>query len=223
MNDRRRLENRRVPRSERLIVFTRYPEPGNVKTRLIPVLGAKGAAELHHRLTALTLAWASSLTFDQSLRLEIHFDGGTVDSMSTAFGEGLAYLPQVEGDLGTKLVAATATADGPTVVIGTDCPDLSPAVVLSALDALRSVDLVLGPASDGGYYLIGLNRPIPEVFVRIPWSTDRVCNLTRQIAADAGLSVTLLDVLNDVDVPDDLEWFHRRFGARSQCGSSSDG
>jgi len=69
---------------------------------------------------------------------------------------------------------------------------------------------VLGPASDGGYYLIGLNRPIPEVFIGVPWSTGGVCRLTQQIATNAGLSVTLLDVLDDIDVPGDLERFYRR-------------
>jgi rSAM/selenodomain-associated transferase 1 len=195
---------------ERLIVFTRYPEPGRVKTRLIPMLGPAGAAQLHQRLTAETLLWANTLAAKQPLRLEVNFDGGTVDLMAARFGSGLMYVQQVDGDLGAKLIAATGTTSGPTVVIGTDCPDLGPAVVQRAFEALRSADLVLGPASDGGYYLIGLNRPIPEVFIGVPWGTGGVCRLTQQIATNAGLSVTLLDVLDDIDVPGDLERFNRR-------------
>jgi rSAM/selenodomain-associated transferase 1 len=222
MNDRRSPENGRVPESERLIVFTRYPDAGGVKTRLIPMLGPEGAAQLHERLTTETLLWADTLAAKWPLRLEIYFDGGNADLMAARFGSGLMYVQQSDGDLGAKLIDATDTTSGPTVVIGTDCPDLGPAVVMRAFEALLSADLVLGPASDGGYYLIGLNRRIPEVFLDIPWGTDRVCSLTMQIAAGAGLSVTLLDVLNDVDVPDDLEWYYRRFDAHNHYGSRSD-
>ncbi|MBI2825054.1 MAG: TIGR04282 family arsenosugar biosynthesis glycosyltransferase [Planctomycetia bacterium] len=190
---------------ERLIIFTRYPEAGRVKTRLIPLLGPVGAAELHHRLTAQTLGWARSMAAERALRVEVHFDGGTADLMSARFGGGLTYVPQVEGDLGAKLIAAAATMNGATVVIGTDSPDLGPAVVLKAFEALRSADLVLGPASDGGYYLIGLNRPTPQVFLGVPWGTDRVCRKTEQIAMGAGLSIVRLRVLDDIDRPEDIK------------------
>ena len=189
---------------ERLIVFTRYPEPGRVKTRLIPVLGPEGAAQLHHRLTAETLSWASGLAGERPMSLDVCFDGGTVELMSARFGSGLNYVPQVDGDLGAKLIAATESMDGPTVLIGTDCPDLGPDIVLNAFEALQSADLVLGPASDGGYYLIGLNRPTPQVFTDIPWGTDQVCHLTNQVATAAGFSVALLPMLDDLDRPEDL-------------------
>jgi len=219
MNDKCNVENHRLHDSERLIVFTRYPDPGRVKTRLIPVLGAEGAAQLHEQLTAETLTWTGAFAAERPLRLEVHFEGGTADLMSARFGSGLTYVQQGDGDLGAKLIGATDRIDGPTVVIGTDCPDLCAAILVTAFDALRSADLVLGPARDGGYYLIGLNRPTPQVFTGIPWGTDRVCGLSQQIATDSGLSVTLLDVLDDIDVPADLEWFHGRSAhSRKQHG-----
>ena len=207
MNDKRSLNNHRAHGPKRLIVFTRYPDPGRVKTRLIPVLGAEGAAQLHERLTVQTLSWVSAMPAETLLRVEVYFDGGTIDLMSARFGSDMTYVQQVDGDLGAKLICATNTVDGPTVVVGTDCPDLGPDEVLQAFEALQSTDLVLGPASDGGYYLIGMNQSTSELFIGIPWGTDRVCRLTQEIAMECGLSVELLDVLDDLDRPDDLERF----------------
>jgi rSAM/selenodomain-associated transferase 1 len=197
--------------SARLIVFTRYPVAGRVKTRLIPVLGAEKAAELHSRLTAHTLAWAASWASEQMIRLEVHFDGGNVQLMTSQFGEGLAYVPQVNGDLGDRLMAATSEIAEPTVVIGTDCPDLGPQISQQAFRALKDADVVLGPAADGGYYLIGFKRPMPYLFAGIPWGSDQVARLTQQRAVNGGLSVALIDRLVDVDRPEDLEVLHDRF------------
>src|SRR5258706_12025959 len=102
----------------RLIVFTRYPEPGRVKTRLIPVLGSVGAARLHRRLTEHTLAWAKQLEEQLAIHVEVHFDGGDAELMQAGFGNHLCYRRQGEGDLGERLIAALADSAGPTVVVG---------------------------------------------------------------------------------------------------------
>ena len=193
----------------RLIIFTRCPEIGRVKTRLIPLLGSEGAAQLHRRLVAHTLAWVNVLSSAHSVGVEVHFDGGNGELMAECFGNRFCYVEQSPGDLGAKLAVATSSVNQPTVVIGTDCPDLNAESLLRAFGALEAVDLVLGPATDGGYYLIGLTKPQPALFSNVPWGTDRVCKLTQTIATDRGLSVCLLDTLHDIDRPADVERLDR--------------
>ena len=194
---------------KRLLIFTRYPEAGRVKTRLIPLLGSQDATRLHRRLVTHTLACASVLQAQHSVGVEVHFDGGDRDLMATCFGDHFCYVHQASGDLGAKLTVATSSANQPTVVIGTDCPELNAEAMQRAFQALQSTDVVLGPASDGGYYLIGLKEPQPALFSDIPWGTDRVCQLTQQLAQDQGLSVHLLEVLDDIDRPTDFRRLDR--------------
>jgi rSAM/selenodomain-associated transferase 1 len=197
--------------ANRLIIFTRYPEFGRVKTRLVPLLGPAGATELHCRLTRHTIAWGTELSRQYPVEVEVHFDGGSVDAMVECFGSSIRYCPQSTGDLGDRLTEALAERTEPTVVIGTDCPGLVGGHVRQAFDALRDRDLVIGPARDGGYYLIGLRRATPEIYQAIDWGTDRVCQQTLLIATQNSLSVELLECLNDVDRPEDLKILDRRF------------
>jgi uncharacterized protein len=189
---------------DRLIIFTRYPEPGQVKTRLIPLLGPQRAADLHRRLAVHTLAWAHELAREDGVELVVHFDGGDEQLMEECFGNTFLFIPQGSGDLGERLTAALADICGPTIVIGTDCPALTPDQVRGAILALRCADVVLGPATDGGYYLVGLKAPQPQLFTDIPWGTDRVCETTRQRARTVDLSVQLLQALPDIDRPEDI-------------------
>lgn len=195
---------------ERLIIFTRYPKPGTAKTRLIPALGAEGAADLHRQMTQHTLAQARSLCSVRSIAIEIRFTGSDAAGMRAWLGDDISYEPQGEGDLGDRLLRAFDTAfeqgSQAVVVIGTDCPYLDAALLETAFDALQQRDLALGPAEDGGYYLIGLRKPIPELFAEIPWSTAEVCQRTVAIAQHLGLSLDLdgLPTLSDVDYPQDL-------------------
>jgi rSAM/selenodomain-associated transferase 1 len=129
--------------------------------------------------------------------------------MAECFGDHFCYVHQAPGDLGAKLAVATSSANQPTVVVGTDCPDLNAETMQRAFQALQSTDVVLGPASDGGYYLLGLKEPQPALFSDIPWGTDRVCKLTQTIARGQGLSVCLLEVLDDIDRPADFQWLDR--------------
>jgi rSAM/selenodomain-associated transferase 1 len=188
----------------RVIVFTKYPEPGQVKTRLIPFLGAEGAAELHRCMVVHTLDGISRLLAERSLQVDVYFDGGDCQQMAACFGRRWHYVEQVSGDLGARLSVALRPTDKPTVVIGTDCPGLQPTHVHEAMNRLREDDLVIGPANDGGYYLIGINRFHQALFTDIPWGTESVCRITQEIASSLKLSVAMLEELCDIDRPEDL-------------------
>jgi rSAM/selenodomain-associated transferase 2/rSAM/selenodomain-associated transferase 1 len=208
---------------ERLIIFSRYPVPGNTKTRLIPLLGAEAAADLHRRMTEFTLHKMRDLAIRDSLGIEVYFAGGDASVMKEWLGDELVYRDQGNGDLGSRMLHAFRDAfqDGAerTVIIGTDCPALSSAIVQRAFTELGRHDLVLGPARDGGYYLIGAQRPLPELFSGVAWGTGEVLQTTLGIADRVGLSVALLDQLDDVDQPADLHvWENAMSGeSASRC------
>ncbi len=193
----------------RLILFTRYPEPGRTKTRLIPALGARGAADLQRRMTERAVEMAQRLSRCMPVSLEVRFSGSGPHRMQQWLGRDLPCLPQQGDDLGQRMAGALgdALADGArrAVLIGTDVPGLDAALLASAFERLADYDVVLGPARDGGYYLVGLRRPAPGLFQGIPWGTGRVLQHTLHAARTLGLSHTLLDELQDVDTPEDLE------------------
>ncbi|MEO1147370.1 MAG: TIGR04283 family arsenosugar biosynthesis glycosyltransferase [Cyanobacteria bacterium J06638_22] len=193
---------------DHLIIFTRYPEPGRTKTRLIPALGPEGAADLQRQLTEHTLRQVRSLQQRRSLRITWCFAGGDDAAMQDWLGSDWDYQPQAAGDLGDRLIAAMsgAFAAGATTVafIGIDCPGIDAALLDAAFRALETADMVLGPADDGGYYLIGLRRPLPDLFQGIDWGTAVVRQQTEAIAQSLTLSSHLLKPLNDIDRPDDL-------------------
>ena len=194
--------------SEKLIIFTRYPEPGKTKTRLIPVLGKAGAANLHRLMAQRTIARALSLQKSRRLSVEIHHTGGSQQQMQDWLGTDLIYQNQIDGDLGARMTAAFQNSFDSGVdkvaIVGTDCPDLKAEILAQAFDELSDRDLVLGPAKDGGYYLIGLRRSIPELFDGINWGTSEVFASTRAIAQNLGLNIAVLPILADIDRPEDL-------------------
>lgn len=195
------------PPVERLIVFTRYPEAGTSKTRMIPALGAEGAAELHRAMTSRTLLTVRKACAGRT-GLEVCYAGGTEESMSSWLGPDLCYRPQIQGDLGTRMRKAFEGKfeEGceRVSIVGTDCPELGETIVRKAFAMLRTEDVVVGPTVDGGYYLIGLRRSVPELFEGVAWGTGTVFSTTIALAEDAGLAVGLLPMLRDVDTPDDL-------------------
>jgi rSAM/selenodomain-associated transferase 1 len=147
-------------------------------------------------------------------RLEVFWESGGNLAPDFALPEGVAVRFQHGTALGERLASAFADllpdpADR-AVVIGADCPDLNPAVIREAFTALDEHDLVLGPARDGGYYLIGLRRPAPALFERVSWGTDRVFAQTLERAERGGLRVATLGVLADIDTPEDLVRFVAR-------------
>jgi uncharacterized protein len=195
--------------TEILIIFSRYPEAGKTKTRMISALGAVGAAELQRQMTEYTLATAIALESARKVAIAIHFSGGNLSLMQQWLGADLDYIPQVAGDLGKKMQSAFDLAftlgHQRAVIIGTDCPDLDQTILNTAFNSLQHHDLVLGVAEDGGYYLIGLNRPIPELFQQIAWGTAQVLDQTSKIAQQLNLQVDYLITLRDVDRPQDLK------------------
>jgi hypothetical protein len=193
---------------EKIIIFTRYPEPGKTKTRLIPVLGKEAAAALHKKMTEQTLKTIHELSEKRSFALEISYTGGGLEQMHQWLSNKLTCKPQTKGSLGNRLGNAFAAAfnDGHKYVaaIGCDCPDLTPAILSQALDGMHTHDVVLGPARDGGYYLIGMQRYLPELFKKINWGTEQVLEQTRTVIENLGISCKLLPTLADVDRPEDL-------------------
>lgn len=199
-----------MPR-ERLLIFTRYPLAGKTKTRLIPAIGAESAADTQRELTELTLHRAISIAIARGVRIEVRHDGGDARLMRDWLGPLPRYAPQGEGELGQRLARAAQEAFDDAaeslVIIGADCPRLEAGILHRAFDALRASEVVFGPAQDGGYYLVGLRRPMPALFQGIPWSTDRVLAESLGVARARGHEPALLPTLPDVDEPADLpDW-----------------
>ena len=195
--------------TETLIIFSRYPEAGKTKTRMIPALGAVGAAQLQQEMTEHTLTTAKKLSDTAgNVSLEVHFAGGNRQLMEQWLGKDINYFPQVAGDLGARMQLAFAAAfdnkSDRVVIIGIDCPDINLKILNLAFTGLKKHDLVLGAAEDGGYYLIGLSRLIPELFCNINWGTSVVFQQTKTIANNLKLSIDYLPVFRDVDRPEDL-------------------
>ncbi|WP_109355637.1 TIGR04282 family arsenosugar biosynthesis glycosyltransferase [Sphingorhabdus sp. EL138] len=183
----------------RLVLFTRYPVPGSAKTRLIPALGADGAAAVHMQLTERTVEILKQI----SQPIEIQYSGGDANTIARWLGSDLSYVPQVEGDLTSRLLAAMDPA--PVIFLGSDTPDLSAHHVNAAINALQKSDVVIGPADDGGYYLIGLAKPYPFLFQNMRWSTEHVMPDTLDRLRQHDIGFELLETLHDCDRPEDLE------------------
>ncbi len=200
------------PIKERAILFTRYPEVGKVKTRLIPTLGPEGSCELHRRMTELALEQVRELTLSRPVSIEVRFEGGDAHLIQEWLGPDLSYSPQGQGDLGIRMERAFQDAfrDGfqAVVLIGSDCPARTSNILQKAFDGLGNNDLILGPALDGGYYLIGLQKACP-LFANIPWGSPEVFRKTLEKARTLGLSFFLIDTLQDIDRPEDLPLWER--------------
>jgi uncharacterized protein len=190
-----------------IAILARAPIPGFAKTRLIPELGEQGAADLQARLTERAVATACAAAIGP-VTLWVTPDDSH-PSFQLVRTRGVTLARQCEGDLGTRMLAAIAAVDGPVLVIGTDCPALTAERLHTAANALRSGrDVVVFPAEDGGYVLIGMNRPQPNLFASIRWSTADVMNETRRRLNAAGLSWQEPVTLWDIDVPADLQRLH---------------
>ncbi|MFN3288729.1 MAG: TIGR04282 family arsenosugar biosynthesis glycosyltransferase, partial [Sphingomonadaceae bacterium] len=187
----------------RLVLFARFPTPGAAKTRLIPALGAEGAARLHARLAADTLAVLKAAGGP----VEIRSTGAPPEAFRAWLGEGSDILDQGEGDLGARL--ARASAPEPVLFLGCDAPDLTVDHVRAAILALGRAPVVIGPAEDGGYWCIGLARPASWLFDAMPWGSGRLMAATLAACAAHGIKPALLEPLADLDRPEDLSrWPH---------------
>jgi rSAM/selenodomain-associated transferase 1 len=189
-----------------IAILAKAPLPGQAKTRLISRLGADGAARLQGWLLARAVATAVAA----DLGPIVLWCAGLPDHpvFRQCLGSGKVSLrAQPEGDMGVRMFAAAAAAKSPggVLIIGTDCPVLTPALLREAAAALSAHDAVVFPAEDGGYVLIGMRRPAPELFAGIDWSTERVMAQTRERVLGLGWSWTEPATLWDVDRPADYE------------------
>lgn len=182
----------------RSVLFTRFPDAGKAKTRLIPAIGADGAAAVHRILTERTIATLKSI----NCPIEIHYTGADKAAFGKWLGDDLIFVAQPDGDLTDRLLAALQPA--PVLFFGSDTPDLKDHHIEQAITALQDHDAVIGPAEDGGYYCIGVNGSYPFLFEDMPWSTDQVLPETLKRIAAHGLTCKTLEILSDCDTPDDL-------------------
>lgn len=178
----------------RVALFTRWPEAGKAKTRLIPALGPKGAADLHKRLTERSVATVRAA----GLALEIRSTGADPAQFRDWLGVA-SVVDQGEGDLGERLARTAESL--PVLLLGADIPGLLPHHLTAAAAALASAPAVIGPAADGGYWLLGLAAPMPQAFTGIAWGTDTVLAAT---LACLPPGTPRLDTLSDLDTPADL-------------------
>jgi rSAM/selenodomain-associated transferase 1 len=209
-----------------VVIFARAPELGRVKTRLAATVGAPEALACYRamgRAVVDAVRHPGGATGAARWRLVVaHTPADAAPALAAWLDPqgagGLAYAPQADGDLGARMRAAVerAIADGAprVVVVGTDCPDVDAAVVGDAFAALDTADVVLGPALDGGYYLVGVRAPADRacaaLFEGVPWSAPDTLAVTLARAAAAGLSVARLAPLRDVDTADDWAWWRGR-------------
>lgn len=187
-------------------ILARTPVPGQVKTRLIPLLGARGAARLQRWLLHRTVATALAAGVGP-VTLWCAGDPSHPDiARCRAFGPIIVRC-QPDGDLGTRMLAALRQSPMPagTLVVGTDCPALGVAQLHQAAESLADHDAVAFPAEDGGYVLIGMKAPVHELFAGVDWGTDRVMTQTRQRLSTLGLRWAEPANLWDVDRPKDVE------------------
>jgi rSAM/selenodomain-associated transferase 2/rSAM/selenodomain-associated transferase 1 len=164
-------------------------------------------------MTEHTLTMARQLRSYRPVSVEVRYAGGNKHLVEQWLGRDISSLPQGGGDLGKRMARAfhEAFQSGMDrmVLVGTDIPGIAARILLEAFENLSYNDMVLGPVRDGGYYLIGLRHAFPQLFVDIPWGTEKVLKRTRQIAANLGLSVGLLEILEDVDRPEDLHLWEK--------------
>lgn len=179
-----------------IALFARYPAPGAAKTRLIPALGADGAARLHRLLVERTVATIRA----SGLPYAVHVTGAPLADFSAWLGADVNLVEQGEGDLGARLARVRA----PAILLGADVPSLSAVHLSAAAEAVTQSKVVIGPALDGGYYLLGYDKPAPFLFADMPWGTSSVLELTLNRLAALGITPTILEALDDCDRPEDL-------------------
>lgn len=196
-----------------LIIFTRFPQPGKSKTRLISALGPEGAAALQQKMTEKIGAEALALKKQRGIPVTCFFSGGSRESMAAWLGDSFDYKQQCGGNIGRRMSDAFTRTFQYTseaiILVGSDIPELTAKILGDAFITLQNSDAVFGPSRDGGYYLLGLNgknqqQLIKTVFERIPWSTSKVLTTSINRLMDSGYSCSLLKTLQDIDRPEDL-------------------
>ncbi|HXW69332.1 MAG TPA: TIGR04282 family arsenosugar biosynthesis glycosyltransferase [Dissulfurispiraceae bacterium] len=196
-----------MPDRSAILLFIKSPEKGKVKSRLAKTIGEDAALDAYKCLVNCTLENLKAGCY----LLKLYFyppDSGAI--IKSWLGNAYYYAPQQGTGLGDRMKSAfvQAFSEGleKVLVIGSDIPDLSIPLIDEAFVALDTSDAVIGPANDGGYYLIGFNRGnfLPDIFQGIEWSTDSVFNQTMKVFGKSSLKVHVLTELTDVDTYEDL-------------------
>ncbi|WP_338241392.1 TIGR04282 family arsenosugar biosynthesis glycosyltransferase [Aurantiacibacter hainanensis] len=177
-------------------LFAKFPLAGEAKTRLAPMLGEAGAAEVHRRMVERTLATVR----ESGLPFAVHATGAPLAEFADWLGADVPLVEQGDGDLGARL----ARVEAPAIVLGADIPGLTADHLREAARALRHDPVVIGPATDGGYYLLGFSAPVPMLWRDMPWGTETVLAETQRRLRAEGIAFSLLGELDDCDRPEDL-------------------
>jgi rSAM/selenodomain-associated transferase 1 len=189
-----------------LLVFVKHPEPGKVKTRLAEDLGAEKAAQIYSHMAKTIINNVSKSTEYKTL---VFFDPPErKKDIEKWLSKNYELFPQEGKSLGERMETAFRKAFSlgaeKTVIIGTDCVEISKGIISQAFDSLDEMDVVLGPAEDGGYYLLGMKKLIPEIFDDIGWSTSHVLDQTIDKIKKKGRKFGLLEILRDIDTITDF-------------------
>lgn len=210
-----------------LIVFAKNPVPNQVKTRLIPTLSPEQAATLY---TAFLTDWCETLAEFPDVDLVIAYTPAEAQSdLQALIGDDVIYIPQIGADLGERLTSATqwAAKQGYTKIlfVGSDSPTLPISYISQAITLLDSRDTVIGPSTDGGYYLIGfsaeaLTTTVPHVFEEIAWSTANVFRQTLARIRSLKVTVGLLPPWYDIDTSEDLAFLYAHIAAMRLAGGT---
>lgn len=179
-----------------IALFAKFPRAGKAKTRLAPLLGEEGAAQLHRKLVERTLATMR----ESGLPFAVHYTGAPAAEFAAWLGGEVPLVEQGEGDLGARLERVEA----PAILLGADIPELSAQHLREAASALEEVPVVIGPAIDGGYYLLGFTQAIPELWRDMAWGTERVLKETEARLRALNVPYRKLGELGDCDRPEDL-------------------
>jgi rSAM/selenodomain-associated transferase 1 len=207
-----------------LIVFVKAPAPGRVKTRLQGRYAPEQVAAIYRAFVVDALAHGAQVACER--RTVCYAPTGAEAEVRALAGPEWEARPQAEGDLGDRMAGAFAWgfAQGATraVLTGSDSPSLPPGLMAEAFERLRTRDLVIGPSVDGGYYLIGMSRPLPGVFRGVAWSSARVLEQTLDRAEEAGVRPSLLPPWYDVDTPEGLDFLLAHVRGERMGGGAAD-
>lgn len=206
-----------VSSNNTIILFTRYPRPGECKTRLLSKYNAEEAADIHRQLVAhSTQTIAAYLQQYTETTYHIYYTGASIKEMKEWLGGQYIFSPQEGENLGQRMAKSlteTLKQSDKCLLMGSDCPAVTPQILEEGFGALDRNDIVLGPAFDGGYYLVGSHNRIKKeqiaaLFADIPWGTNEVLATTMLRIQEMQLDAHLLPKLHDIDTPDDLHYFH---------------
>jgi rSAM/selenodomain-associated transferase 1 len=195
-----------------LIVYAKQPTPGYAKTRLGATIGSQQAAGVYARLLyAYLLQLLHANLTDTTVELSVA-SSSDVPYFAAAFPEFTVH-PQVEGDLGRRMAAsfeqAFAAGADSVVLTGSDIPRLDIQTLRAAFCALKAAPVVVGPASDGGYYLIGMRTPGAPLFEGVSWSSKHTLAQTEALAQAQGIAISYLPEQSDLDTQEDFERWHK--------------